>query len=70
MQRLGLVLQLMPLCAPGCDENCEILPPCLLCMSTHLQFKVLKNLPQQEGVAALGAVQKRLNPVVAEAVAD
>lgn len=45
-------------------------PPRLPHMSAHLQFEVLKNLPQQEGVAALGAVQKGLNPVVAEAVAD
>lgn len=41
-----------------------------VCVFSHLKFKVLQNLPEQERIATLCSVQKCLNPVITETVTD
>lgn len=41
-----------------------------VCVFSHLKFKVLQNLSEQERIATLCSVQKCLNPVITETVTD
>lgn len=41
-----------------------------VCAFSHLKFKVLQNLSEQERIATLCSVQKCLNPVITETVTD
>ena len=41
-----------------------------LIKDAHLKLKVLQNLPQEEWVAPLGAIQESLDPVLTEAVTN
>lgn len=34
----------------------------------HLEFEVLQNLPEQEGITTLGSIQEGLNPVITETI--
>lgn len=36
----------------------------------HLEFEVLQNLPEQEWITALCSIEKGLNPVITETIAD